>query len=50
MLQAQSLYANADKAWAGARQETLEAYAALVKALGGGWASDGQQPPNLTRR
>lgn len=37
VLQAQSAYAEADRAWVGAAQESLEDYAALVKSLGGGW-------------
>jgi NodT family efflux transporter outer membrane factor (OMF) lipoprotein len=37
VLQAESSYAQADRAWAGAAQEALEDYAALVKSLGGGW-------------
>jgi NodT family efflux transporter outer membrane factor (OMF) lipoprotein len=37
VLQAESAYAEADRAWAGAAQESLEDYAALVKSLGGGW-------------
>jgi outer membrane protein TolC len=37
VLQAESAYAEADRAWASAAQESLEDYAALVKALGGGW-------------
>lgn len=35
VLQAESLYASADKAWVSAAQEALEDYAALIKALGG---------------
>jgi NodT family efflux transporter outer membrane factor (OMF) lipoprotein len=40
VFEAQSLSANADKAWAAAAQEALEDYAALVKALGGGWDTE----------
>jgi len=40
LLQAQSLYAEADRAWASAAQESLEDYAALVKSLGGGWQAN----------
>lgn len=39
VLQAESLYAAADEAWVSAAEESLEDYAALVKALGGGWAT-----------
>jgi NodT family efflux transporter outer membrane factor (OMF) lipoprotein len=35
VLEAASVAANADKAWAGAAQELLEDYASLIKALGG---------------
>jgi NodT family efflux transporter outer membrane factor (OMF) lipoprotein len=38
LLQAESSYAAAERAWVSAAQESLEDYAALVKALGGGWA------------
>jgi len=38
LLEAASAYDAADQAWASAAQELLEDYAALVKALGGGWA------------
>jgi len=37
VLQAESAYAEADRAWVSAAQESLEDYAALVKSLGGGW-------------
>jgi NodT family efflux transporter outer membrane factor (OMF) lipoprotein len=37
VLQAESAYAEADRAWVGAAQESLEDYAALIKSLGGGW-------------
>lgn len=37
LLQAQSAYSNADRAAAQAHEAALEAYATLVKALGGGW-------------
>ena len=37
VLEAESSYEAADRAWASAAQESLEDYAALVKALGGGW-------------
>lgn len=37
VLQAESAYETSDRAWIGAAQESLEDYAALVKALGGGW-------------
>ena len=40
MLEAQSAYATADRAWVSAAQDSLEDYAALVKALGGGWQAD----------
>jgi NodT family efflux transporter outer membrane factor (OMF) lipoprotein len=46
VLQAQSLYAAADKAWIYTAQQSLQDYAALIKALGGGW---GAQAPALTR-
>ncbi len=36
MLQAESAYAAADKAWVSTAQQSLEDYAALVKSLGGG--------------
>jgi len=39
VLQAESQYAAADEAWASSAEESLEDYAALVKALGGGWAA-----------
>jgi outer membrane protein TolC len=39
VLQAQSLYAAADKAWVNTAAQSLEDYAALIKALGGGWAT-----------
>jgi len=38
VLQAQSALASADAAATDARRRTLEAFAALIKALGGGWA------------
>jgi NodT family efflux transporter outer membrane factor (OMF) lipoprotein len=41
VLQAESLYAAADEAWVSTGEESLEDYAALVKALGGGWATTG---------
>jgi NodT family efflux transporter outer membrane factor (OMF) lipoprotein len=41
VLEAESLNSTADKAWAAAAQESLEDYAALIKALGGGWKLDG---------
>ena len=37
LLEAESSYATAERAWISAAQESLEDYAALVKALGGGW-------------
>ena len=37
VLQAQSAYETANRAWVSAAQESLEDYAGLVKALGGGW-------------
>lgn len=37
LLQAQSAYSNADRAAAQAHEAALEAYATLVKSLGGGW-------------
>lgn len=37
LLQAQTTYSNADRAALQARATALEAYATLVKALGGGW-------------
>jgi NodT family efflux transporter outer membrane factor (OMF) lipoprotein len=37
MLEAESSYEAAHRAWIAAAQEALEDYAALVKALGGGW-------------
>jgi outer membrane protein TolC len=37
VLQAESAYAEADRAWVSAAQESLEDYAGLVKSLGGGW-------------
>jgi outer membrane protein TolC len=37
VLQAESAYETADRAWVSAAQASLENYAALVKALGGGW-------------
>jgi NodT family efflux transporter outer membrane factor (OMF) lipoprotein len=37
VLEAESTYAAANRAWVSAAQESLEDYAALVKALGGGW-------------
>jgi NodT family efflux transporter outer membrane factor (OMF) lipoprotein len=37
LLEAESSYEAAERAWVGAAQESLEDYAALVKALGGGW-------------
>jgi NodT family efflux transporter outer membrane factor (OMF) lipoprotein len=40
VLQAESAYAEADRAWVGAAQESLEDYAALVKSLGGGWQTN----------
>jgi NodT family efflux transporter outer membrane factor (OMF) lipoprotein len=39
VLEAESSYAATDRAWASAAQESLEDYAALVKALGGGWGT-----------
>jgi NodT family efflux transporter outer membrane factor (OMF) lipoprotein len=42
VLEAQSLYASADKAWAAAAQDCLENYAAVIKALGGGWKPEAQ--------
>jgi outer membrane protein TolC len=47
VLQAQSQYAAADKAWINTAEESLQDYAALIKALGGGWGVD--EPPALTR-
>jgi len=44
VLQAQSLYAAADKAWINTAQESLQDYAALIKALGGGWAGEPRAP------
>ncbi len=41
LLQAQTSYSNADRAAAQAHQAALEAYATLVKALGGGWIDEG---------
>jgi outer membrane protein TolC len=41
VLEAESTYAAADRARVGAAQESLEDYAALVKALGGGWSASG---------
>jgi NodT family efflux transporter outer membrane factor (OMF) lipoprotein len=37
VLEAESAYATADRAWVSAAQESLEDYAGLVKTLGGGW-------------
>lgn len=45
VLEAESLYAAADEAWAAAAQESLEDYAAVIKALGGGWGGSGASPP-----
>lgn len=39
VLEAESTYAAADRARVGAAQESLQDYAALVKALGGGWGT-----------
>ncbi len=37
VLEAQSAFSNADEGRIAAAQDTLEDYAALIKALGGGW-------------
>jgi len=37
MLKAEAIYATTDQAWASAAQDSLASYAALIKALGGGW-------------
>jgi NodT family efflux transporter outer membrane factor (OMF) lipoprotein len=37
VLQAESAYAEAERAWVSAAQQSLEDYAGLVKSLGGGW-------------
>lgn len=39
LLEAQAAYDAAVQVWAGAAQDALEDYAALVKALGGGWGT-----------
>ncbi len=44
VLQAETAYANADRGTAQARQSALETYAALIKALGGGWIEGAPQP------
>ncbi len=48
VLEAQSLYAVAEKARAAAAQESLEDYAAMIKALGGGW--DPEAPSAIAAR
>jgi NodT family efflux transporter outer membrane factor (OMF) lipoprotein len=44
LLQAQSSYSTADQAAAQAHEAAFEAYAALVKALGGGWTAADKTP------
>ena len=41
LLEAETTYDVADQAWASAAQDSLENYAALLKALGGGWVPAG---------
>lgn len=45
LLQAQTAFSNADRAAVQVRQSALEAYATLIKALGGGWV----EPPPPAR-